>query len=57
MSVEFDSDRVLVSLKTRALQDQTIMIRGEVEERAGVWVVYDKSHCLYCVVRTETRLK
>ena len=29
----------------------------EVEERAGVWVVYDKSHCLYCVVRTETRLK
>ena len=54
MSVEFDSDRVFVSLKTRALQDQ---IRGEVEERAGVWVVYDKSHCLYCVVLTETRLK
>ena len=55
--MEFDSDRVLVSLATRALQDQTIMIRGEVEERAGVWVVYDKSHCLYCVVLTETRLK
>ena len=27
--------------------------RGE----SCVWVVYDKSHCLYCVVLTETRLK